>query len=51
MRRPPSAPSAIEMPRKGRTDRDRPALSPYVVDDVAFTLEEIRRARSPHGSW
>lgn len=37
---------SAEAARVARTDRNRMALSPYVIDDVTFTLEEIRRARS-----
>jgi hypothetical protein len=28
----------------------RPSLSPYVVDEVAFTLSDIRQARTPSPS-
>ena len=28
--------------------RDRPFLNPYVLDDIAPTLSEIREARSNH---
>lgn len=43
MRRSPRRPPAVPKPAE-RTERA--ALSPYLVEDVAFTLEEIRRARA-----
>jgi hypothetical protein len=32
--------------RNGHTSQVRPGLSPYVVDEITFTRDEIMRARS-----
>ena len=41
----------MQMPKTEKTHRgngrwERSSLNPYVVDDVTFTLSEIRRARA-----